>query len=129
VPTFTAFAVTQLLLKHTADLVDYDFTARMEDGLDAIANGEREPVPWLRDFYFGEPGERDDGDHRRRRAEGAGELGRRAIDPRSVSRSRSAPTDDGEEVVRSRRPLRRVRAARRHRLAGRRFPTTWPRTS
>ena len=53
VPTFTAIAVVRLLENHLPDLVDYDFTARMEDELDAIASGDREPIPWLRDFYFG----------------------------------------------------------------------------
>jgi DNA topoisomerase-1 len=53
VPTFTAFAVTRLLERHLPDLVDYDFTARMEDELDAIARGEHEAVPWLHAFYFG----------------------------------------------------------------------------
>ena len=53
IPTFTAFAVTRLLERQLPDLVDYDFTARMEDELDTIASGEREPEPWLHDFYFG----------------------------------------------------------------------------
>jgi len=55
VPTFTAFAVIRLLERNLPDLVlvDYDFTARMEDELDAIARGEVEAVPWLHDFYFG----------------------------------------------------------------------------
>jgi DNA topoisomerase-1 len=53
VPTFTAFAVTRLLERHLPDLVDYDFTARMEDELDAIARGEHAAVPWLHAFYFG----------------------------------------------------------------------------
>ena len=44
VPTFLAFAVTQLLEKHFARLVDYDFTARLEDDLDEIAAGRREPT-------------------------------------------------------------------------------------
>jgi DNA topoisomerase-1 len=58
VPSFTAFAVVTLLEQHFPALVDYAFTARMEDDLDAIASGEREPVPWLTNFYFGngEPG-------------------------------------------------------------------------
>ncbi len=57
VPTFLAFAVTRLLEQHLGDLVDLDFTARMESDLDAIAGGEREARPWLRSFYFGrEPG-------------------------------------------------------------------------
>jgi DNA topoisomerase I len=53
VPTFTAFAVTRLLEQHMPELVDLEFTARMEDELDAIARGEREAGPYLRDFYFG----------------------------------------------------------------------------
>ena len=53
VPNFTAFSVVNLLATHFPDLVDYAFTARMEDDLDRIASGEQERVPWLRDFYFG----------------------------------------------------------------------------
>ncbi|NUP11054.1 MAG: type I DNA topoisomerase [Polyangiaceae bacterium] len=56
VPSFTAFAVTQLLEKHFDALVDYAFTAKMEDDLDAIAEGEQLPEPWLARFYFGESG-------------------------------------------------------------------------
>jgi DNA topoisomerase-1 len=55
VPTFTAFAVVNLLEKHFGELVDYAFTARMEDDLDAISSGERESTPWLHSFYFGAP--------------------------------------------------------------------------
>ena len=57
VPSFLAFAVVQLLERHFSHLVDYDFTARMEDVLDAIARGEAERVPWLRRFYFGADGQ------------------------------------------------------------------------
>ncbi|MGI5119213.1 type I DNA topoisomerase [Marinactinospora thermotolerans] len=53
VPSFLAFAVVQLLERHFGNLVDYDFTARMEDMLDDIARGEAERVPWLRRFYHG----------------------------------------------------------------------------
>ncbi len=53
VPSFLAFAVITLLERHFSQLVDYDFTARMEDALDAIARGEAARVPWLRRFYFG----------------------------------------------------------------------------
>ncbi len=59
VPSFLAFAVVTLLEQHFGQLVDYEFTARMEDVLDAIARGETERVPWLRRFYFGADG--DDG--------------------------------------------------------------------
>ncbi|HKX76348.1 MAG TPA: topoisomerase C-terminal repeat-containing protein, partial [Acidimicrobiia bacterium] len=52
VPSFTAFAVVSLLEKHFPDLVDYAFTARMEDDLDQIARGEQETIPWLGRFYL-----------------------------------------------------------------------------
>ena len=54
VPSFLAFAVVTLLERHFGQLVDYEFTARMEDALDEIARGEAERVPWLRRFYFGD---------------------------------------------------------------------------
>ncbi|HEV7886026.1 MAG TPA: topoisomerase C-terminal repeat-containing protein, partial [Acidimicrobiales bacterium] len=53
IPTWTAFAVIGLLEQHFPDLVDYGFTAALEDDLDAIARREKERVPWLREFYFG----------------------------------------------------------------------------
>jgi DNA topoisomerase-1 len=53
VPTWTAFAVTQLLEKHLKELVDYGFTAQMEDDLDAISRGEKAQLDYLRTFYFG----------------------------------------------------------------------------
>ncbi|MEU8118261.1 type I DNA topoisomerase [Spirillospora sp. NPDC049024] len=57
VPSFLAFAVVNLLEQHFGNLVDYDFTAHMEDGLDEIARGEAERVRWLSRFYFGDNGE------------------------------------------------------------------------
>jgi len=54
VPSWTAFAVVTLLERHFPDLVDYAFTARLEDDLDEIANRAQERVPWLRNFYFGD---------------------------------------------------------------------------
>jgi DNA topoisomerase-1 len=54
VPTFVAFAVVTLLERHFEQLVDFDFTARMEDDLDRIAAGAEERVAWLTRFYFGE---------------------------------------------------------------------------
>jgi DNA topoisomerase-1 len=53
VPTWVAFSVVQLLEEHLAGLVDYQFTAQMEDDLDAISRGEREYVEYLKSFYFG----------------------------------------------------------------------------
>jgi DNA topoisomerase-1 len=55
VPTFLAFAVVQLLERHFGDLVDYDFTAEMEEDLDRIADGETGRTAWLTHFYFGGP--------------------------------------------------------------------------
>ena len=54
IPTWLAFAVTRLLEEHFGNLVDYDFTASMEEGLDRIANGDEQRVGWLTRFYFGE---------------------------------------------------------------------------
>ena len=54
VPSFLAFAVVTLLERHFGQLVDYEFTAHMEDVLDEISRGEAERVPWLRRFYFGD---------------------------------------------------------------------------
>ncbi len=54
VPSFTAFAVVGLLERHFPNLVDYGFTASMEDDLDQIASGSEESIPWLERFYFGE---------------------------------------------------------------------------
>ncbi|WP_030561185.1 type I DNA topoisomerase [Streptomyces aureocirculatus] len=98
VPSFLSFAVVNLLEKHFGRLVDYDFTARMEDDLDRIARGEAQAVPWLRRFYFGEGepsgGAADagngDGDHLGGLKELVTDLG--AIDAREVS---SFPVDDG----------------------------------
>jgi DNA topoisomerase I len=56
VPSITAFAVVGLLEQHFGDLVDYAFTARMEDDLDAIAAGDAKSTPWLTKFYFGSGG-------------------------------------------------------------------------
>jgi DNA topoisomerase I len=53
VPTWVAFAVAQLLESHLPNLVDYRFTAQMEDDLDAISRGEAAQLDYLRKFYFG----------------------------------------------------------------------------
>jgi DNA topoisomerase-1 len=54
VPAFLAFSVVGLLEQHFGRLVDYDFTARMEDDLDRIASGDEQRVEWLGRFYFGD---------------------------------------------------------------------------
>ncbi|MEU1554597.1 type I DNA topoisomerase [Streptomyces scabiei] len=99
VPSFLSFAVVNLLEKHFGRLVDYDFTAKMEDDLDRIARGEAQAVPWLKRFYFGggtgsggtaaEAGN-GDGDHLGGLKELVTDLG--AIDAREVS---SFPVGDG----------------------------------
>ncbi|MCI4674412.1 type I DNA topoisomerase [Candidatus Mycolicibacterium alkanivorans] len=53
VPSWVAFAVTGLLEQHFSRLVDYDFTAAMEDELDEIASGHERRTNWLSNFYFG----------------------------------------------------------------------------
>ncbi len=53
VPTWTAFCVARFLEENLSHWVDYQFTAQMEDSLDAISRGEAEHLQYLRDFYFG----------------------------------------------------------------------------
>ena len=52
-PTFLGLAVTQLLENHFTSLVDSKFTAKMENGLDAISRGELDSLPFMKEFYFG----------------------------------------------------------------------------
>ena len=61
VPSFLAFSVVNLLEEHFGRLVDYDFTARMEDDLDRIASGDEVRLEWLKRFYYGSDG--DEGLH------------------------------------------------------------------
>ncbi|HXR67957.1 MAG TPA: topoisomerase C-terminal repeat-containing protein, partial [Dermatophilaceae bacterium] len=61
IPTWLAFAVTRLLEEHFPRLVDYDFTASMEEDLDRIANGDEARVAWLERFYFGPEAESGEG--------------------------------------------------------------------
>ncbi|MDO9175580.1 MAG: topoisomerase C-terminal repeat-containing protein, partial [Actinomycetota bacterium] len=53
VPTWTAFAVVGLMEQHFEELVDYEFTARIDEDLDAIARNELKKQDWLQHFYFG----------------------------------------------------------------------------
>jgi DNA topoisomerase I len=55
-PTFTGLAVTQLLEKHFAEMVDPAFTSKMEESLDEIAEGNLESIPYLKQFYLGKTG-------------------------------------------------------------------------
>ena len=55
VPSFLAFSVVTLLEKHFGELVDYDFTARMEENLDLVADGDAQRLATLERFYYGGP--------------------------------------------------------------------------
>jgi DNA topoisomerase-1 len=90
VPSFTAFAVVALLESYFGDLVDYAFTARMEDDLDGIATGTEEAEPWLSKFYFGNgsPGLKDMVKERLEQ-----------IDPRAINSIPIGTDADGKEIV------------------------------
>ncbi|MFD3540343.1 type I DNA topoisomerase [Streptomyces sp. NPDC058662] len=94
VPSFLSFAVVNLLETHFGRLVDYDFTAKMEDDLDRIARGEAQSVPWLKRFYFGSEDATEvvpaTGDHLGGLKELVTDLG--AIDAREIS---SFPVGEG----------------------------------
>ena len=66
VPTWTAFSVIKLMEDHLPRLVDFDFTAQMEDELDAISRSEMEQIKYLEGFYFGDeaPGLKKQLDHK-----------------------------------------------------------------
>ena len=91
VPAWTAFAVTNLLERHFGHLVDYSFTATMEEALDVIARGEGEAEKWLHSFYFGNgtPGLR----------ELVSDEHLATIDPRGVSTIPIGADDTGHEIV------------------------------
>jgi DNA topoisomerase-1 len=77
VPSFLAIGVTGLLESYFSNLVDYEFTANLEDDLDAISRGEKDNLQKLRSFYFGEESEK----------KGLKDLvtqGEETIDPREV---------------------------------------------
>ncbi len=91
VPTLRAFTVVGLLEDYFGDYVDYEFTARMEEDLDRIANGEESRAPYLERFYFGNgyPGLVDL----------VSDQALDAIDPRKVNAFPIGLDDAGEEVV------------------------------
>ncbi len=88
IPSFTAFAVVTLLEQNFPNLVDYAFTARMEDDLDDIAKGEEERVPWLERFYHGANGLKETVENR---------LG--DIDARAVNSIPIGTDDQGREII------------------------------
>ncbi len=89
VPTFTAMAVVALLEEHFGNLCDYEFTARLEDELDAISRGEADRDAYLQRFYFGNghPG-----------LNALVEQGEVSIDPRKVCGIPLGETEEGTEV-------------------------------
>ncbi|MDE0067288.1 MAG: type I DNA topoisomerase [Acidimicrobiaceae bacterium] len=93
IPSFTAFAVVNLMERHFPNLVDYRFTAQMEDDLDKIARGAEESQPWLTRFYFGggegaEPGLKEKVSTRLA-----------DIDARSINTVPLGMSDDGQPIV------------------------------
>jgi DNA topoisomerase-1 len=90
VPTWTAFSVAKLLSEHLPDLVDYEFTAEMEDLLDAISRGEFEHVQYLSDFYFGKKNKSQKG------LKPQLETKIQEIDPREMSRFSLGKPQQGE---------------------------------
>ncbi|MCP3913656.1 MAG: type I DNA topoisomerase [Actinomycetia bacterium] len=108
VPSFTAFAVISLLEQHFPGLVDYAFTARMEDDLDSIASGSRQAVPWLSNFYFGDetgppaPNGAANGDTNGHGRDGLQQMVSERlgdIDARAVNSIPIGPDENGELIV------------------------------
>ncbi|MEU1645666.1 type I DNA topoisomerase [Micromonospora zamorensis] len=100
IPTFLAFAVIGLMERHYPRLIDYDFTATMENELDEIAGGDHAAVDFLTAFYFGSSNGAGDQDIAR-----SGGLKKLVtenlsdIDARSVNSIPLFTDDDGREVV------------------------------
>ncbi len=90
VPSWTAFAVVNLLERHFADLVDYAYTARMETDLDEIASRQTDREPWLHKFWFGNgtPG-----------LKALVDLGLDQIDPADINAIPIGTDPDGVEIV------------------------------
>jgi DNA topoisomerase-1 len=89
IPTFTAMAVVALLEEHFTHLTDYEFTAKLEDQLDAIARGELERLDYLRGFYYGNG-------HKGLRP--LIEAGVKQIDPRKVCSLPIGKSKDGVQI-------------------------------
>lgn len=89
VPTWVAFSVVKLLEEHLAGLIDYQFTAQMEDDLDAISRGEQQSVDYLQSFYFGDkaPGLKKQLEHKVDE-----------IDPAAIGRIYIGQPDEGEPI-------------------------------
>ncbi|MCU1358273.1 MAG: topoisomerase [Acidimicrobiales bacterium] len=103
VPTWTAFAVIKLLEEHFGDVVDYAFTARMEDELDGIAGGRVAREPWLNKFWFGDEAGEQPADLADTSARAGLKLlverGKEEIDPAEINVVMRFIAPDGEEIV------------------------------
>ncbi|MFI7577437.1 type I DNA topoisomerase [Micromonospora sp. NPDC049497] len=100
IPTFLAFAVIGLMERHYPRLIDYDFTASMENELDEIAGGDHAAVDFLTAFYFGSTN--GTGDQAIAHAGGLKKLvteNLSEIDARSVNSIPLFTDDEGREVV------------------------------
>ncbi len=97
IPTFTGIAITQLLEKYFPELVDLDFTARMENDLDSISTGKINRALWLSQFYFGDT----------QASKNLSSIGLRKrieycwdnIDPRLISSIKIGIDDQGTEIA------------------------------
>jgi DNA topoisomerase-1 len=99
VPTWLAFAVIGLLERHFARLVDYGFTASLEDDLDTIAGGEGNGVDWLTRFYFGSPDGKEGGLARQGGLKLLVSERLDEIDARDINSIVVGRTEDGTDVV------------------------------
>ena len=107
VPTFTAFAVVNLLEVHFGELVDYAFTATMEADLDLISEGQKQATPWLKAFYWGEGLKPKDTTQKLGKDVSLHKVGLKAkvdggaddIDPRAICELPLGLTEDGQLVA------------------------------
>jgi len=99
VPTWTAFAVIGLLEQHFGRLVDYSFTASMEDDLDVIAGGQGNSVEWLTRFYFGAKDGKEGGLAKQGGLKTLTTDRLDEIDAREVNSIVIGRTEDGQEAV------------------------------
>jgi len=99
VPTWLAFAVTNLLEQHFGRLVDYGFTASMEDDLDLVAAGGREGKNWLSSFYFGSSEGKEGGLAQQGGLKSLIGKNLDEIDARGISTVPIGHTADGEAIV------------------------------
>jgi DNA topoisomerase-1 len=99
VPTWLAFAVIGLLEQHFGRLVDYGFTASMEEDLDHIAEGGENSVAWLTRFYFGSADGKEGGLAQQGGLKKLVSENLDGIDARDINSIPIGRTPDGTEVV------------------------------